>query len=107
MGGWRTSNADHHHGDETTASTATTMCAAPIRGRPPSEITEERRSFRSFYDAVCAALPLFAQCYARYKNALPNADGDVHGGADERSTEYQNHRVHRQGVGNSGGPIRI
>ena len=57
--------------------------------------------------AVCAPLPLFAQRYARYKNALPNADGDVHGGADERSTEYQNHHVHRRGVGNSGGPIRI
>jgi hypothetical protein len=48
-----------------------------------------------------------AQRYARYKNALPKAQLDVLDGANERSTEHENRRVHRQGVGNSGGPIRI
>jgi hypothetical protein len=57
--------------------------------------------------AVYASLPLFAQRYARYKNALPNAHRDVLDGADEHTTEHLRRRAHRQGVGNSGGPIRI
>ena len=83
------------------------MRAARIRGRRVADILAACRFVAPTRYAVCAPLPLFAQRYARYKNALPDADGDVHGGADERSTEHENRRVHRQGVGNSGGPIRI
>ena len=47
MGGWRAAHAKHHHGHEINAGTAARICTARIRGRPPPEITEERRSFHS------------------------------------------------------------
>jgi hypothetical protein len=107
MDGWRAAHADHHHRHETIAGAAATTRAVPIRGRCVADISAVCHFGAPVRHAVCASLPLFAQRYARYKNALPNAHRDVLDGADERSTEYQNHHVHRQGVGNSGGPIRI
>jgi hypothetical protein len=107
MDGWRASHANHRQGHETTAGTAATTRAARIRGRLVADILAACRFVASTRYVVCAALPLFAQRYARYKNALPNAHADVLDGANERSTEHESRRVHRQGVGNSGGPIRI
>jgi hypothetical protein len=100
-------NANHHHRHETIAGTAATTRAVWIRGRCVADISAVCRFVAPVRHAVCASLPLFAQRYARYKNALPKAHLDVLDGADEHTTEHQRRRVDRQGVGNSGGPIRI
>jgi hypothetical protein len=105
MDGWRAPHANHHHRHATDAGTAATMRAERIRGRCVADISAVSRFVAPARHAVCAALPLFAQRYARYKNALPKAHLDVLDGANERSTEHESRRVDRQGVGNSGGPI--
>jgi hypothetical protein len=107
MDGWRASYANHHHRHETNAGTAATMRAVRIRGRRVADILAACRFVAPTRYVVCAALPLFAQRYARYKNALPKAHRDVLDDADEHTSERQRRRVDRQGVGNSGGPIRI
>jgi hypothetical protein len=55
------------------------MRAAWIRDRRIANILAACRFVAPTRHAVCAPLPLFAQRYARYKNALPNAHRDVHG----------------------------
>jgi hypothetical protein len=106
MDGWRASHVNHRHGHEIIAGTAATLRAARIRSNPIHGILVACRFVAPARHAVCAPPPLFAQRYARYKNALPKAHRDVHGGADERSTEHQRRRVRRRVVEKSGGPIR-